>query len=45
MRLPDQLKAEDLEPLPVSELDEITAHRQIPGARIADGRLAVEVLR
>jgi hypothetical protein len=44
LRLPSQLKAQDLEPLPVSGLDEVaTQFRQIPGARIDDARLTVEV--
>jgi len=46
LRLPDKLKAQDLEPLPVSGLDEVAAQfREVPGARIADARLAVEVIR
>jgi hypothetical protein len=46
LRLPDRLKAQDLEPLPVSGLDEVAAQfRDIPGARVDDARLAVEVIR
>jgi hypothetical protein len=46
LRLPDRLKAQDLERLPVSGLDEIAAQfREIPGARVDDARLAVEVIR
>jgi hypothetical protein len=46
LRLSDRLKAQDLEPLPVSGLDEVAAQfHQVPGARIADARLAVEVLK
>jgi hypothetical protein len=46
LRLPNQLKAQDLEKLPVSGLDEVAARfREIPGARIDDSRLAVEVTR
>jgi hypothetical protein len=46
LRLPGSLKAQDLEPLPVHSLDEVAAQfRAIPGARVADARLAVEVLR
>jgi hypothetical protein len=44
LRLPDRLKAQDLEALPVSGLDEVAAQfRDIPGARVDDARLAVEV--
>ncbi|MEA2778374.1 MAG: hypothetical protein QOF90_3780 [Acetobacteraceae bacterium] len=46
LRLPNRLKAQDLERLPVSGLDEVAAQfREIPGARIDDARLGVEVLR
>ena len=46
LRLPDRLKAQDLEPLPVHSLDDVAAQFQaIPGAQVADARLAVEVLR
>ncbi len=46
LRLADRLKAQDLEPLPVSGLDDIAAQfRGIPGAQVADARLAVEVIR
>jgi len=45
LRLPDSLKAQDLEPLPVKGLDEVAARfREIPGARVADARLTVEVM-
>jgi hypothetical protein len=44
LRLPDRLKAQDLEALPVTGLDEVAAQfRDIPGARVDDARLAVEV--
>jgi hypothetical protein len=46
LRLPDKLKAQDLEPLPVAGLDDVAAQfRGIPGARVDDARLAVEVMR
>jgi len=46
LRLPDKLKAGDLEPLPVSGLDEVSSQfHGIPGARINDARLTVEVLQ
>jgi hypothetical protein len=46
LRLPDKLKAQDLEPLPVAGLDDVAAQfRAIPGARVDDARLAVEVMR
>ena len=46
LRLPDRLKAQDLQSRPVRNLDEVAAQvRAIPGARVADARLAVEVLR
>jgi hypothetical protein len=46
LRLPDALKAQDLAPLPVQGLDDIAARfRAIPGGRIDDARLAVEVMR
>jgi hypothetical protein len=46
MKLPSQLKAQDLEPLPVKGLDDIAAQfRQIPGARVDDARLPIEVVR
>ncbi len=46
LRLPDKLKAQDLEPLPVNGLDEVaTRFREIPGARVDDARLGVEVTR
>jgi hypothetical protein len=45
LRLPNSLKAQDLEPLPVSGLDEVAARfREIPGAQVNDARLAVEVM-
>jgi hypothetical protein len=45
LRLPDSLKAQDLEPLPVSGLDDVARRfREIPGARVNDARLAVEVM-
>jgi hypothetical protein len=44
LKLPDKLKAQDLEPLPVSGLDDVASQfRGIPGARVDDARLAVEV--
>jgi hypothetical protein len=46
IKLPDRLKAEDLGPLPVSGLNEVTAQFQaVPGAHVADARLAIEVIR
>jgi hypothetical protein len=46
LRLPDQLKAQDLEPLPVHGLDDVASQfRAIPGARVDDARLAVEVMQ
>ena len=46
LRLPERLKVADLEPLPVSGLDEIaTAFRSVSRAKVADARLAVEVLK
>jgi hypothetical protein len=46
LRLPDRLKAQDLEPLPVSGLDDVASQfGKIPGARVDDARLAVEVMR
>jgi hypothetical protein len=46
LRLPDALKAQDLAPLPVQGLDDVAARfRAIPGGRIDDARLAVEVLQ
>jgi hypothetical protein len=46
LRLPDMLKAQDLEPLPVAGLDDVAAKfRGIPGARIDDARLAMEVVQ
>ena len=45
LRLPDRLKARDLEPLPVSGLDEVSSQfRQIPGAQVDDARLVIEVM-
>jgi hypothetical protein len=44
LRLPDRLKAQDLERLPVQDLDDIAATFQaMPGARVDDARLSVEV--
>jgi curli biogenesis system outer membrane secretion channel CsgG len=46
LALPDKLKAQDLDPLPVSGLDDVAAQfKAIPGARVADARLAVEVMQ
>jgi hypothetical protein len=46
LRLPERLKAQDLEPLPVSGLDDVAAQvRAVPGAQVADARLAMEVIR
>jgi len=46
LRLPDRLKVQDLERLPVSGLDEVAAQfRGVPGARIGDARLAVQVIQ
>ena len=45
LRLPHQLKAEDLEPLPVHELgDIIAAFRQLGGSEITEGWLPIEVM-
>jgi hypothetical protein len=44
LRLPARLKAQDLEPLPVNGLDEVAGQfRDIPGARVDDARMAIEV--
>jgi hypothetical protein len=44
LKLPDRLKAQDLEPLPVRGLDDVASQfRGIPGAQVDDARLAVEV--
>jgi hypothetical protein len=46
LRLPNRLKAQDLEPLPVNGLDEVAGQfRDIPGTRVDDARLAIEVTR
>ena len=46
LRLPDKLKAQDLEPLPVTGLDDVASQfRGLHGARVDDARLAVEVMR
>jgi curli biogenesis system outer membrane secretion channel CsgG len=46
LRLPDRLKVADLEPLPVTGLEDVaTAFRSVSGAKVADSRLAVEVLQ
>jgi hypothetical protein len=46
LRLPDALKAQDLQPLPVGSLDEVAAQfRAIPGARVDAAELVVEVGR
>jgi hypothetical protein len=46
LRLPSTLKAQDLEPLPVSGLDDVAGQfRQIPGTHVDDARLAVEVVQ
>jgi hypothetical protein len=46
IRLPEQLKARDLDPIPVSGLDDIARQfRQVPGAQIDDARVSLEVLR
>lgn len=46
LRLPDSLKAQDLEPLPVKGLDDVAARfRTVQGARVDDARMAVEVIR
>jgi hypothetical protein len=45
LRLPDSLKAQDLAPLPVQGLDDVAARfRAVPGGRIDDARLTVEVM-
>jgi hypothetical protein len=44
MKLPNTLKAQDLAQLPVHSLDEIAAtFQEVPGARVDDARLDVEV--
>ena len=44
--LPPELKRQDLEPLPVRSLEEIAARfRAIPGVRVNDARLSIEVRR
>ncbi|MDO9708131.1 DUF4384 domain-containing protein [Paracraurococcus lichenis] len=44
--LPDALKRQDLEPLPVQSLDEIASRfRGIAGVRVEDARLPIEVTR
>ncbi len=46
LRLPDRLKAQDLEALPVSGLDDVaTQFKDMPGTHVDDARLAVEVTR
>lgn len=46
LKLPNELKAQDLEPLPVANLDEVARRfRDVPGAQVDDARLAVEVVR
>jgi Domain of unknown function (DUF4384) len=46
LRISDRLKARDLEPLPVSGLDEVAMRfREVPGAQVTDARLSVEVLQ
>jgi hypothetical protein len=46
LKLPDKLKAQDLEPLPVSGLDDVASlFRGIQGARVDDARLTVEVMK
>jgi hypothetical protein len=44
--LPQDLKRPDLEPLPVRSLDDVaTRFRAIPGVRVEDARLSIEVTR
>ena len=44
LKLPDALKAQDLEPLPVRGLDDVAARfRDSGGTQVDDARLAVEV--
>ncbi len=46
LKLPDKLKAQDLEPLPVSGLDDVASlFRGIQGAHVDDARLTVEVMK
>ncbi|MGE3481484.1 MAG: DUF4384 domain-containing protein [Gammaproteobacteria bacterium] len=46
LRLPDALKAEDLQPLPVRGLEDVAAQfNAVPGARVDSAVLAVEVAR
>jgi hypothetical protein len=42
--LPAELKRQDLEPLPVRSLEDVvTRFRAIPGVRVSEARLAIEV--
>ncbi|MDI3305990.1 MAG: DUF4384 domain-containing protein [Acetobacteraceae bacterium] len=44
--MPAELKRQDLEPLPVRSLDDVAARlRAIPGVRVDDARLVIEVTR
>lgn len=44
--LPAELKRQDLQPLPVRSLDDVAARfRAIPGVRVDDARLVIEVTR
>jgi len=44
--LPDALKRQDLEPLPLRGLDDVAAQfRALPGARVDEARLTIEVTR
>jgi hypothetical protein len=46
LNLPEALKAQDLEPLPVSNIDDVvTAFRAIGGPRINEARMTIEVTR
>ena len=46
LRLPDALKAQDLEPLPVAGLDDVAAQfRAAGGPRVDDARVTIEVAR
>jgi hypothetical protein len=46
LRLPDVLKAQDLEPLPVAGLDDVEARfRSAGGPRVDDARVTIDVAR
>lgn len=46
LRLPDVLKIQDLEPLPVANLEEVvTVFRNVGGPRVDEARMVIEVMR